>query len=200
MELDDFKSLKVKTAGILTDSGHDDLNNIMGRIRSYMGKKWKKAIIVAVADMAMAFIYISLSRTASPASKTGFIILAAGFFAGSVYLYLAGRPLSDSAYCRPMTEFLDIAEKRFRFMRLRDWLIVIPLLLILGTGGGMVFVERLSNYTDKVSLLAAIWIVFWIGLCIFAFIVSRKDWEKAYGAIVNEIREMRKSLSAETYD
>lgn len=197
MELDDFKKLKVNAAKADTASGSDGMNDIAGRIRSYMGKKWKKAIIVTVADIAMAFIYISLSRSASPASKTGFLILAAGFFAGSVYLYLAGKPIAAPVYCRPMTEFLAIAEKRFRFMGLRDWLIVIPLLLVLGTGGGMIFVDRLSNYTGNVSLLTAIWIIFWIGLCIFAFIVSRKDWQKEYGSLIEEIRAMRTSLSGE---
>ena len=51
----------------------------------------------------------------------------------------------------PVSDFIDKVEKNLNFMNLIDWLIIIPLLLILGTGGGIILITRLLKYTDNLT-------------------------------------------------
>ena len=91
--------------------------------------------------------------------------------------------------------FLEKAEKRLIFMQLYDWLVVIPLLALLGTGGGFVLVTTLSRYTSNIELLIVIWVIFFIALILFALTVSRKSWAREHSILLDEVRKIRISLS-----
>jgi hypothetical protein len=91
--------------------------------------------------------------------------------------------------------YLSKAKNKLAFLNLTDWFIIISLLLILGTGGGFILVESLLKYTDNLTLLIIIWIIFFISLCVFGIWTGKRNWEKTYGDLLEKITEMKNSYS-----
>ncbi len=148
-------------------------------------------------NIMLAVIYLAIVRTRSGPEATGFSLLGAGCAAGALYLYLRYKPLPAGIYSLPVTEFLEKAEKQISYFRLIDYLIVVPLFLLLGTGGGIVFVTRLLRYSDNLMLLLVIWILFFVSLCIFGYFAGRKNWEKEFGPLYMNIRKMKEGIETE---
>jgi hypothetical protein len=199
MELDDFKKLKGRKAKEGTDheKKEEDISMITESFKAYQAQiKRKKTVYVAV-DIIMAIIYLALVNTRSGPEATGFSLLGAGFAAGALYLHLRYKQLPAGIYSLPVTEFLEKAEKQISYFQLIDYLIVVPLLMLLGTGGGMVFVASLMKYTDNFMLLLVIWILFFILLCVFGYFAGRKNWKKEFGSLYTNIRKMREGIDQE---
>ena len=148
-------------------------------------------------NIMLAVIYLAIVSTRSGPEATGFSLLGAGVAAGALYLYLRYKPLPAGVYSLPVTEFLEKAEKQISYFRLIDYLIVVPLFLLLGTGGGIVFVTRLLRYSDNLMLLLVIWILFFVSLCIFGYFAGRKNWEKEFGPLYMNIRKMKEGIETE---
>jgi purine-cytosine permease-like protein len=64
----------------------------------------------------------------------------------------------------------------------------------LGTGGGMIFITRLLQYTDNFITLLLIWIVFFVSLSIFGFYASKKNWKKEYESLFEELQKFKESM------
>jgi hypothetical protein len=142
----------------------------------------------------MAVIYLALERNGDSLYSTGMLLLGVGFLSGAVYMFMKSRALKGSLYSLPVTEFLAVAEKRLSYIRISDWLVIIPILLLIGAGGGIVFTSRLLNYTSNLPLLISIWVVFFAGLIIFGYFAGRKNWEKEHGSLINEIRKIKADM------
>jgi hypothetical protein len=121
----------------------------------------------------------------------GYLLMGAGLFLGAIYLYFRNKLFTPETYTLPIREFLERAERKITYFKLTDYLIVVPLLLIIGSGSGLVLITNLTRYTDNLALLIIIWVLFYISLCIFGFWAGRKDWEKEYGYILKRIIEMK---------
>ncbi len=198
MELDDFKQKEWPTERKGQASEQDVISDqLIEKFHSEIRTEWKKTILwIAILGM-LSIHFLSLrARTADLVSLGGSFI-AAGFILGAVYLYLKYRPLTPPLYRLPMAEFLSTAEKRLRYMNASDLLIVVPLLLLLRTGGGMVFITRLSHYTDHGNMLLSIWIIFFILLSLFGFYAGKKNWLKVHGALLQGICNIKDSIRKE---
>lgn len=194
MELDDFKQRAFSSDKRDDIPDLPDINLLKDKIQSNLKKQRRNLIIFAGVDMAIALIYLSRLNSGSILFKLGIALIALGLLLSAAYLWFSAKLLKDSVFSLPLTEFLSTSEKRLRFMRLKDWLIILPLLLLLGTGGGLVFTTRLLLYTENLVVLVIIWCIFFPGLCIFGFIVSRKDWVKAHGPLLEEIKKLQSGL------
>lgn len=194
MELDDFKTGKIPAGSNEVTYNQQEIEGLITRIQANFKKQKRVSIYFAVVLIAMAGLYFSIHEKGNPILNLGFALLSIGFILGALYLYLKSRLLSDAMYFLPLTEFLNAAEKRLQYMRLSDWLIVIPLLLLLGTGGGIVLVNRLLNYTDNLNLLIIIWVVFFTGLCVFGTWAGRGNWRREHGALLSEVMKLKETL------
>lgn len=196
MELDDFKKLKSRKAQEGTNTGkkEEDISMIIESFKAYQAQIKRRKILYTVINIILAVIYLAIVNTRSGLEAAGFSILGAGFAAGALYLYLRYKPLPVGIYSLPVTEFLEKAEKQVSYYRPVDYLIVVPLLLLLGTGGGIVFVTRLMKYADNFILLWVIWILFFVSLCVFGYFAGRKNWEKEYGPLYLKIRKMKEGI------
>ena len=204
MELDDFKN---KNLAQTTNENGSALNNnsvidqFIESFKTNIQVKRKKAITWILFLLVLGIIYISISVRYSSANGKfdnltgiGFSLCTIGFILGAIYIYFRYRSLPDSFYSMPVLNFIDKAEKNLNFMNLTDWLIIIPLLLILGTGGGIIFITRLLNYTDNFTALIIIWIVFFVALSIFGFYASKKNWKKDHSQLFKEFQEFKKAM------
>ena len=204
MELDDFKN---KNLAQTTNENGSALNNnsvidqFIESFKTNIQVKRKKAITWILFLLVLGIIYISISVSYSSANGKfdnltgiGFSLCTIGFILGAIYIYFRYRSLPDSFYSMPVSDFIDKAEKNLNFMNLIDWLIIIPLLLIIGTGGGIIFITRLLHYTDNLTILITIWIVFFFSISVFGFYASKKNWKKEHGPLFKEFQEFKKAM------
>jgi hypothetical protein len=204
MELDDFKNKNFAKTTNENESGPNDNSVIDHFIESFKANikvQRKKAITWALFLVILGLLYISKSVFYSSGNgmfdnltSIGFGLSTIGFILGAIYLYFRYRSLPDSFYGMPVLDFINKAEKNLNFMNLIDWLIIIPLLLILGTGGGIILITRLLNYTDNLTALITIWVVFFVSLSIFGFFASKKNWKKEHGQLFKEFQEFKKAM------
>ena len=189
MELDDYKAQT--SGGILKDGLNFPLNDIEKLIKEFReeeAKMKRKSFIFLGILTSLIVIYASQIARAEGASQSGYILLSCGFFTGGLYLYFKYRTLRERDYSLSTVSFLKKASRKFQFFTPIDYLILTPILAILGAGGGLILVNRLSKYMDFERGFIAIWIIFYVGLCIFAFVVSKKQWEKDYGNLSKKLQ------------
>jgi hypothetical protein len=197
MELDDFKNRNSRHNTIKSETGlinNSLMDVLIDSFKIEIKSQRKKSLIWISVLLMLGIIYLSTSARVSDFTSIGYHLTVIGFVLGGIYLYFRYRTLPDSIYTLPVLEFLDKAEKKIKFINLIDWLIIVPLLLMLGTGGGIIFTTRLLNYTDNITLLLIIWVIFFIALSIFGFVAGKKNWEKEHAVLLREFQKARESL------
>jgi hypothetical protein len=204
MELDDFKNKNLAKTTNENGSGITDnsvIDHFLESFKTNIKVQRKKAITIALFLVILGLLYISRIVFYSSGNgkfdnltSIGFGLSTIGFILGALYIYLKYKSVPDSFYAMPVSDFIDKVEKNLNFMNLIDWLIIIPLLLIIGTGGGIIFITRLLHYTENFTVLITIWIVFFISLSIFGFYASKKNWKKEHGQLFKEFQEFKKAM------
>ena len=199
MELDDFKKKHWKDSNFFPGNGsrEERINNLIDQFKSVQKTQRRKSIIWAGILITLALIYLSLQGNQTGLTNLGLVMIGTGFILGSVYFYFRYKPLTPISYSLPMVEFLSLAEKKLNYFNLTDWFVTVPLLLILGTGGGFIFVESLLKYTNHLTLLTIIWILFFLLLSLFGFLAGKKNWDKAYGGLVKKLIEMKRNYQSD---
>lgn len=194
MELDDFKKKYKKNMDYIKadDIGTGDrIDDMINLFKSYEKNQRKKVLYFIIIYFLFAVVYITNMAAQKGLTALGYSILAAGLVGAVLYFLLRYRPLSPKSYALPLREFVERAERKIKYLNSVDYIILIPLLLLLGTGGGMVFTTRLLRYTDNSTLLIIIWVLFFVSLCIFGFWAGKKIWQKEYGDIYDRIMKMK---------
>lgn len=176
-----------------------DNNGMTGRLDPEMlielfRKSEKKQARMRIMLIMLFILYTALAASQSGATATGYRLCGLGFVLGAAYLYFRYRPLPANAYTLPIMVYLRKAEKQLRYLTTVDYFIILPLLVIIGIGGGLILTGGLSNYTDRIDLLTGIWVIFFTGLCIFGFWAGRKTWIRDYSKIHDNVRETLKSI------
>ena len=194
MELDDFKINKISFQVDNTKNGDNSYASLIDKVKKNLSMQKKRARYFALLDLVIAVIYVTALRENDFNNNIGLTLVCTGLILGAAYLYSKSRMIKNSLYSLPLVNFLEETEKRLTFMGLYDWLAVIPLLLMLGTGGGFILISRLSRYFQNTGMIITIWIVFFTALVVFAFNVSVKDWQKEQGTLLDSVREIKKSL------
>lgn len=194
MELDDFKKIKTPSIEMEGKTKSIETSRIMDLIKMNFRKQKKTERLFSGFLILLTIIYLSLLRWGNDLSNTGLTLVALGCILGAVYKYFKSRLLSPTLFSLPLYEFLSEAEKRLQYMRPYDFTIIIPLLIMLGTGGGLLLLSRLLKYTDNIGLIILIWILFYNSLCVFGFWAGKKDWKKEHGALLDEIRKIKKQM------
>ena len=204
MELDDFKNKNLAKTTNENGSGITDnsvIDHFLELFKTNIKVQRKKAITIALFLVILGLLYISRIVFYSSGNgkfdnltSIGFGLSTIGFILGALYIYLKYKSVPDSFYAMPVSDFIDKVEKNLNFMNLIDWLIIIPLLLIIGTGGGIIFITRLLHYTDNFTALITIWIVFFVLISVFGFYASKKNWKKEHGPLFKEFQEFKNAM------
>jgi hypothetical protein len=194
MELDDFKQKPLFAEAPKDAIDSSTIGGVREQVETDRKKARKKLILFAMYDIMLAVIYLSLHDQELRLYNLGMKLLVLGLLSCGLYLLFKARPLKDSLFGLPLNEFLGEAEKRLQYITPKDLLIITPLLVLLGTGGGLVFTSRLSQYTSNLSLLIIIWLVFFTALCAFGFYAGKKNWKKEQGPILDEVKRIKAML------
>ena len=200
MELDDFKKKDKQNREFGTadnSSINHRIDDMINLVRSYEKNQRKKVLHIMIFNLSLAAIYIAIMSSQNGMAQLGYFILGMSLFGAVLYLWVRYRPLSPKSYSLPLKEFVERAVRKVSYFNTIDYIILIPLLVFLGTGGGMVFTIRLLRYTDNSTLLIIIWVLFFISLCVFGFWAGKKNWQKEYGNIHRRIMEMKNNYSSD---
>lgn len=193
MELDDFKkrddqNMKVGIAD--NDSINHRIDDMIDLFRSHEKNQRRKVLSKMVFILSLATIYIAIMSSQNGITQLGYFILGMSFFVAVLYLWFRSRPLSPKSYSLPHKQFVEIAVRKLSYFNIIDYIILIPLLGFIGTGGGIVFISRLSRYTGTSILLIIIWVLFFISLCVLGFWAGKKQWQKDYGDLYDRLMKM----------
>jgi hypothetical protein len=193
MELDDYKSIRQKSNTALPGSEEGFcIQDLYKRVDDSARKGIRKVRLHIALLVSMTLIYLTLA--VSGELKEGLLIIATGFMAGAIYLAFRYRPLPDDYFCLPLTEFIKLAKTRLIYFSLSDWLIIPVILILLGIGGGIHLVSRLTQYTDAKNLIIIIWVAFYTGLCIFGYFAGRKNWIKEHADLLKYLKKFDNML------
>lgn len=197
MKTDDKFSGNHNTADADRETGKLDPDQLIELFTKFEKKQAATKRLVVVINLVLFVLYTGIAVNQTGATATGYRLCGLGFVLGAAYLYFRYRPLPASAYTLPIMDYLRKAEKQLRYFTTVDYLILSPLLIIIGIGGGLIFTGRLSNYTDRIGLLTGIWVVFFTGLCIFGYWAGRKNWLRDNRKIHDTVRATLKSIEDE---
>ncbi|MHC1731446.1 MAG: hypothetical protein AB9888_05425 [Bacteroidales bacterium] len=189
----------MKTKDKITENSAEAFNNaatvgldpekLIELFRKFEKKQARTRRLVAGLNIFLFISYTALASGQTGKTASGYLLCGLGFILGAAYLYFRYRPLPDSAYTLPIIDFLGKTEKRLRYFTGVDYIILIPILTLIGIGAGLIFTGRLSQYSGREGLLTMIWIIFFVGLCLFGYFAGRKKWLKENSDIHNAVKE-----------
>ena len=192
MNLDDFKILaKGVTAPTGAPSTGENLDTFIARMRARDLQERRRML-----GMALILFPVGLVFMISGASRpTGADLIGLGMVLSAAYMCLKGRWFGRVDYAAPAREFLAAAAWRYRFWGTINLPALIPL-LVLGLGGAVTIHYTACRYLSGrgVTLALGGYLLFFIALCVFAIVVSLKDWRRETSGLLEEIRRRQQEL------
>jgi hypothetical protein len=193
MNLDDFKPLtKSVTAPADAPSAAENLNGFIAQMRARDQQERRRAL-----GMALILFPVGLVFMVSGASRlTGADLIGLGMVLSAAFMCLKGRWFGRVDYAAPAQEFLAAAARRYRFLGVKDVPAMVPL-LVMGLGGALTIYHTASrsHWSGRGTVLAlGGYVVFFVALCGFALVVSRKDWHRETTVLLEEIRQRQQQL------
>jgi hypothetical protein len=197
MELDDFKQ---KTGNRPmpeingSPSDQSNLNNFIEELKAKDAAQRKKVLVFIIVFFVFIAVYSSSMSLHLGGMRTGFSILVLGFLLILGYMSWRFLRLKNVDYTAPTATFLMEAEKRYKFMTPTDWIITIPLLMILITGGSVIVHSTFLRYFPDSYLPLVIYLCIMAGVVTVAFLAGFSDWKKKNGKVIERIRLMKKEF------
>jgi drug/metabolite transporter (DMT)-like permease len=121
------------------------------------------------------------------------------FLSLAMYSRMKSRRLTGLDYAAPASAFLENVEKRYRIVRIKGLMFVIPYLLILVVTCDLASKTAMERYFPSLepkvgTVLTAVYFVI---VLIVALLLGWKDWKRRKEPLLREAREMRIHLSNE---
>ena len=192
MNLDDFKPLmKGVTAPTGSASAGENLDSFIAQMRARDQKQRRLALGMALILFSVGTVFVVVGVR----SSIGTGLVGLGIMLSAGYIRLKGRGFGRVDYAAPAREFLAAAAKRYGFLGMKDVLALLPL-MVMAVGGALVVYQTASRHLTERGVWLALtgYVVFLIALCVFALVVSRKDWHRENADLLREIREREREL------
>jgi hypothetical protein len=197
MELDDFrKSGKKETVSQFREAEikSDKMESTIGELKVKDAEERRKTRMFIILFFVFVAVYSGSLGLHQGGMRTGFSILVLAFVLILGYVFWRFQRLKSVDYAAPATMFLKEAEKRHKFMTTRDWVITIPLLILLITGGSIIVHSTFIRYFSDSLVPLFIYLGLMAGVLAFSFGASIKNWKKSKGAMLEKIRQMQQEL------
>ncbi|MHC4442190.1 MAG: hypothetical protein ACYTF1_18070 [Planctomycetota bacterium] len=213
MDLNGIKSRAQKVKAPQAGSGtrvhtSNSLDHLISRLRAAdqreRGGLRKAAPFFAIAAALFFLVLVVTSwfpPTSSSAGDVVFrVVLCATFLLLAVVALKRSRQLAEIDYAAPMRQFLEVTERRFRFLRPWDYLAVVVGCVLLGTVTGIHVVNvMMDRYfgPEHLTLIIVSYCVLFASLCVMGFVFTYKNWKRDKKQLWLEIRQTLAELSAE---
>jgi hypothetical protein len=192
MNLDDFKTLtKGVSAPAGAPSAAENLDSFIAQMRARDQQERRRMLGLALILFPVGLVFMISGAT----RPTGAELLGLGIIMSAAYACLKGRWFGRVDYAAPAREFLAAAAWRYRFWGTINLPALIPL-LVLGLGGAVTIHYTACRYLSGrgVTLALGGYGLFFIALCVFALVVSLKDWRRETAPLLDEIRRRQQEL------
>ena len=192
MNLDDFKPLtKRVTAPAGAPSAAENLGSFIAEMRSRDQRSRRLALGMALILFAVGAVFVAVGTSRFP----GVGLIGVGMMLSAGYVCLKGRSFGRVDYGAPAREFLAAAARRYGFLGMKDAPALVPL-LVMGLGGALAVYHAAAQHLNERGALLALggYLVFMAALCVFALVVSRKDWHREHAGLLREIRRREQEL------
>ena len=192
MNLDDYKPLTQRlTAPAGAPSAAEHLGSFIADLRSRDQRSRRLALGLALILFAVGTVFVAVGTSRFP----GVALIGVGAMLSAAYAGLKARGFGRVDYSAPTREFLAAAAKRYRFLGMKDAPALVPL-LVMGLGGALAVHQAAARYLSErgVALAVGGYLLFLVALCVFAVIVSRKDWRRENAELLYEIRRREQEL------
>lgn len=194
MELDDFKNslTEQKSPEFTGDKiNMQPMETFIEELKAFDSKERLKIRTFILIFGMFVLIYSGRLFEHPGEMKTGFSLIVLGFALAIVYFYWGFRKIRKVDYFSPTTVFLAEAEQRYRYMKPSDWLVVIPLLIIFITGGGMVVQASFERYFGDSLVPLFIYLGIMLITVAFGSWAGYKNWKGNKGRMLEKIRAMK---------
>jgi len=189
----------------------ESLDHLTARLRAAdqreRGGLRKAAPLFAVAAALLLFVLVvrgSLPPTGASAGDTAFrVVLFAIFALIALGALRKSRQLAEIDYAAPMRQFLEATERRYRFMRPRDYLVAVVGCVLFGVVGGIHVVTGMMDRYFGPEYLTPILVSFCVlfaGLCVMGWVFTYLSWKRDKRPLWLEVRQLLAELNAEETD
>lgn len=197
MELDDFKmdiNRKEMNSAPSDPNRKTGLDDLISELKETDLRNRKKIVQFSISIFILMTTYVAAMASKKGPVVTGYEMLTGGFFLILVYFFFKINALRKVDYTAPVVLFLKKAESRYSFINPSEWLVIGPLLAILGTGGGFIVYYSFSKYFEDMTITMLVYCIFFTGVIIFGLLAGKKDWAKENGSVLEKIRKMREEF------
>ncbi|MEI6455207.1 MAG: hypothetical protein WCO93_02870 [bacterium] len=170
------------------------MDNFIEELKAKDSAEKKKILVFIIIFFVFVAVYSSSLSLHQGGMRTGFSILVLGFFLILGYMFWRFRRLKKVDYSAPTMTFLENAEERYKFMTPIDWVITIPLLILLIVGGSVIVHSTFIRYFPVSYVPLIIYLCIMAGAVTVGFWASQKDWRKGNGKVLERIRQMKKEF------
>jgi hypothetical protein len=144
--------------------------------------------------IAFSVIYLALMNRQEGVMRTGYTLLAGGFILTLLHFFLKFRKYKKINYSEPVFRFLRSAEQRYAYWPLLEILIDIPLITMMGIGGGLIVYGSFQKYFPGSPVPVVVYCLILIAACITGYLAGKKQWERSKRPLYEKIRQMRREF------
>ena len=198
MELDDFKN--IGTTGEKPEMGDEksikeNMETFIDELKANDTKERKQIISFILIIVLFIAIYSESFAIQKTALKPGYALLILGFVLILFFMFHRFFRNRKVDYTVPTKVFLLQAEHRYKFMNLVDWIITVPLLALLVTGGALIVHASFMRYFPGSAFPLIIYLILMTGAIIFGYWASRKNWIRDKKRMFEEIRKLKEDFN-----
>lgn len=195
MELDEFKKTGHDRPSPATHGDGHRLDALIKDLKEQDVLMRKKIRLFSIIYIVFIGLYSAILTTQdNEVMKLGYSLLVLGFMLIIGYFSYLFMRVVKIDYSAPMIQFIKKALKRYAFMTVTDWLIVIPLLLVIGTGGMIIVWGSFSKYDPRPYLAAGIYLAVFLVAVTIGFWAGIKDWHKSNGNLYRRLQNLQAEL------
>lgn len=196
MELDEFKNLS--DSGISAEQKplpdpQSSMDDLIRELKVKDQERKKAMRILLMSFTALAVIYITSVARNEGFARLGYLMLGGSFSILIVYFSTKYFRMRKIDYSAPIISFLRDAKKRYKYWSLSDFIVSVPMLLVLCTGGGLIVYASFQKYFPGSVVPMIIYLTIFASALSVGSWAGRKQWKKqysrTYGQIVRLIAE-----------
>ena len=187
-----------------TDTGADLIERLKTHDAQEQAELKQARSLFVVATVLMGLVFAVLCFRPLEPLHTPRVLHQGVLLAAFVYISLALRKklweLSKVDYTRPARSFLEEAERRYIFMSLRNYLVALVGLVLLGVASAPYVVRLfLSRYVDPrhYSTVIVLYCLFYLLVCAMGFYFTYRNWKRDKAPLLEEIRRWEDALREE---
>jgi hypothetical protein len=172
----------------------ETLDALIGELKEHDQQDRKALRYIMIMFCALFTVYIAGMNLQKGIMKDGYALLAGGFALSLVFFLLKFLRQRRISYTDPVLVFLKNAEVRYTFWPLTEMIVSVPLLLLMGFGGGVIVYGSMNKYFPGSPAPLVIYAIIYLAAIGVGSWAARKLWVKNKKPVFDKIRRLRQEF------